>query len=214
MATHEIPDLQQKPLAQYINTDALRASAGNAATLLSLLPELKVWKVQYKAPAYKDNAWYVGLAERDDPMLMNIKITPSNLNIEFRFPHYLPPEILDKLKWQSASWAYANYKVYGEAAVAAMIRAYLLAILPDYRAGRVKSGGKSSAEVILHRHLVQLFPGTTISPNTRLDKLRSAKGRPKEGRWSSICGCPTSNWPSRCKGPSTSERSTATTPRW
>jgi hypothetical protein len=167
VATHEIPDLRQKPLAHYTNTDALRSSAGNAANLLSLLPELKVWKVQYKAPNYRDNAWYVGLVDRDDPMLMNIKITPSNLNIEFRFPHYLPPEIIDKLKWQSASWAYANYKVHGETAVAAMIRVYLAAILPDYHAGRVKSGGKSSAEAILRRHFGQLFPATTISPNAR-----------------------------------------------
>jgi hypothetical protein len=44
----------------------------------------------------------------------------------------------------------------------------------------VKAGGKSSAEAIIRRHFEQLFPGTTISPNTRLDQLRSSKGRPLE----------------------------------
>ena len=180
MATHEVPDLATKPLKLYFNTELLRTSAANAAALLDLFPELKVWKIQYKAPKHKDNAWYVGRVERDDPMLMNIKITPSNLNIEFRFPHYLPAFIRDTLKWQSSSWMYANYKLLGETRSAEMIRVYLDAVLPDYRADVLKSGGKSSAEVILRRHFESLFPDTIISPNTRLDELRSAKGRPLE----------------------------------
>ena len=120
------------------------------------------------------------LGKSDDPLLMNIKITPSNPNIEFRFPQYLPPTILEKLKWQSASWAYANYKLHGQAAVVEMIRSYLQVILPDYRRGKVKAGGKSSAEALIRRHLERVFPDIAVMSNTRLDHLRSAKGRPLE----------------------------------
>jgi hypothetical protein len=52
--------------------------------------------------------------------------------------------------------------------------------MPDYRLGKLKSGGKSSAEALLCRHLERLFPSHPVLPNKRLDELRSAKGKPLE----------------------------------
>lgn len=180
MATNEPPDLLKKPLAKHVNSDALLASAKKAAAILAFLPELRVWIVHCKAPDYKDNSWFIGLTDSNDPLLLNIRISPSNLIIEFRFPQYLPSATLDTLKWTCASWAYANYNICGEANVVTMIRSYLAAILSDYYSGKVKAGGRSIAEKLIRRHLESIFPGTTISPNYRSEHFLSPKGRPLE----------------------------------
>ncbi|MDY3560123.1 Uma2 family endonuclease [Gemmata sp. JC673] len=61
-----------------------------------------------------------------------------------------------------------------------MIRAYLVGLLPDYRHGKVKAGGKSVAEKLVRRHLQLIFPDITITSNHRPAQLRSRKGRPLE----------------------------------
>ena len=180
MATHEIPDLEHRPLVEYINTRKLRSSAQKVVSLLSKIPELKVWKVQYKAPEYADNAWYIGLAVKDDPILINIKMTPANYNVEFRFPHYLPQDVINVLKWQNRSWLYAGHNQHGETAIIKMIKSYLISIKEDYAAGIVKSGGKSSAEKMIRKLLESLYPNTAIQSNVRPDDLRSTKNRPLE----------------------------------
>src|SRR5205085_8424942 len=101
-------------------------------------------------------------------------------NVEFRFTHHLPTDIISKLRWQNSTWVYANYKLHGQSAVAAMMRTYLATVVPLWHAGKLKSGGKSSAETLIRRHLEGLFPGKAVLPNKRLDELRSAKGRPLE----------------------------------
>lgn len=182
MATNEPPDLERKPLAEHVNANALRVSATKAANLLDHLPDLRVYVVHCKAPSYKDNSWFIGFSTKseDEPLILNFRIRQSNLAIEFRFPQYLPSPVLDRLKWTSASWCYASYNDYGEARIAEMIRRYLDGLLPDYRDGKVKAGGKSAAESLLRRLLQQLFPSTTIKCNHKPPRLISPKGRPLE----------------------------------
>lgn len=182
MATNDPPDLKEKSLAEHVNADALRVSATKAAKLLDHLPNLRVWVVHCKAPSYKDNSWFIGFSTKseDEPLILNIRIHQSNLIIEFRYPQYLPSPVLDRLKWTSRSWCYASYNDYGESKIAEMIRTYLDGLLPDYRDGKVKAGGKSAAESLLDRLLQQVFPNTTIKRNYRPANLRSPKGRPLE----------------------------------
>jgi hypothetical protein len=111
---------------------------------------------------------------------MNTKLTPSDLNVEFRHPQYLPMEVVQILPWQNRSWQRAPLNRFGENAVSSMIRHYFETIEDDWSAGKVKQGGKSVAESLLFRLLESIFPGYPIERNKRPDDMRSAKNRPLE----------------------------------
>jgi len=136
--------------------------------------------VQFKPEGMADTAWYVGFASREDPYLMNFKIVPSNINIEFRFSQYLPENVFGLLNWQNTSWRYADFKKFGIIEVQSMIKQYLINIHKDFTDGKLKQGGKSFAEKMIQKALTNIFPGADIISNIRLDALRSSLNRPLE----------------------------------
>jgi hypothetical protein len=167
MAKHLIPDLDSHSLTDYVNDRRLRPWAEQAAALLSTLPQLRVWEVQYKGQGVA-NTLAVGLASRREPFLLNFTMIPSNLNVEFRFSQYLPQHDFERLKWQNSSWRYADLKTYGARCIQEIIELYLTAIRSNFDAGRLKQGGQSFAEKIIQRALEEIFPGVEILPNRNL----------------------------------------------
>jgi hypothetical protein len=180
MAVHLYPEEEKKPLLSYINNVKLLPWAVESEKLLSRLKMLKVWEVQYKGQGVANTCWYVGLVEKNAPFLLNFTMVPSNLNIEFRFSQYLPPDIFESLKWQNTSWRYADLKTYGAANISTMIEKYIDNIKDDFQAELLKQGGKSFAEEIIYRSLSRVFDGMDIRKNIRLDKLRSSLNKPLE----------------------------------
>lgn len=180
MAKHEILDLKNRPLTSYINDSRLHRYAVRAADLLAQLPQLKVWEVQYKGKGVANTCWYVSTTEFKEPFLLNFTLIPSNLNVEFRFSQYLPPDDFERLKWQNSSWRYADLTTYGAQTIQGMIERYLANIEDDLAAGRLKQGGKSFAEKMIERCLRAIYPDAEILMNRRPDELRSAKGKPLE----------------------------------
>lgn len=180
MAIHIRPDLEKNPLYTYINNSKLDQYAKKAVELLGYFPQLKVWEVQYKPEGIADTAWYVGFSVKEDPYVMNFKILPSNLNVEFRFSQYLPEKIFELLNWQNTSWRYADYKKFGLSEIQSMINQYLLNIQNDFNNGRLKQGGRSFAEKMIKNALAAIFPSAEILSNTRPDVLRSSLNKPLE----------------------------------
>ena len=180
MATHVRPNLENKPLHAYINDPKLDQYARKAAELLTFFPQLKVWEVQYKPEGMADTAWYVGFASKEDPYVMNFKIIPSNINVEFRFSQYLSENVFGLLKWQNTSWRYADYKKFGLNEVRSMIGQYLSNIHDDFDNGKLKQGGRSFAEKMIQKALSDIFPGAEILSNIRPDVLRSSLNKPLE----------------------------------
>lgn len=179
MAVNFRPD-PSTPLEEQINNTLLSRSAIRSATLIRRFPTLRVWNIQQKAPEKRDNSWYVGLAHSEDCWLLNTKLTPSNVNVEFRYPQYLPFDVVQMLPWHNNSWQRAPLNTFGDSEVAKMIGQYIEAIEADWLAGKVKKGGQSVAEVLLFRLLQVLYPSVEIVRNRRPDDLRSAKNRPLE----------------------------------
>ncbi len=186
MAEHFYPyrdgKTDKKGLLTYINTPELMNYAKNGLDLLQNFHDLTVWKVQCKHPSrMKNNAWYVGFVDREEPYLMNFTITPSNLNIEFRFSQYLPASKFEELKWQTKSWRCADLKSFGKKYVISLIQAYLINIKGDFYSGRLKVGGRSFVEDLIFRDLKQVYnDGINIERNKRPDNLRSDKDKPLE----------------------------------
>jgi hypothetical protein len=180
MATHVFPDLEKQALISYINSPKLKLYAGKAADLLKCFPQLKVWEVQYKGQGIADTAWYIGFNSKNDPYIMNFKIVPSNLNVEFRFSQYLPESIFELLNWQNSSWRYADFKKFGTGEVQSMIKQYLVNIQSDFNDGKLKQGGRSFAEKMIQKTLKNIFPETDILTNNRPDVLRSSLDKPLE----------------------------------
>lgn len=179
MAKHVFPD-SQKPIASYINDDRLKHTADKSSKLLQRLPQLKVWEIQYKPPGYANTCWYVGFKERKDPYILNFSITPSSLNVEFRYSKYLPIEIFDKLKWQNSSWRYADTRTFTVDEIKEMINSYIKEIYSDFNDNKLKQGGKSFAEKIISQSLSKIYPNHEILENKRPDELRSEKNKPLE----------------------------------
>lgn len=180
MAIHLYPDLERKPLTSYINDRRLQPCAMQASNLLSMIPQLKVWEVQYKGQGYANTCWYVGLATKNEPFLLNFTLIPSNLNVEFRYSQYLPEQIFERLKWQNSSVRYADLKSYGIESIKDMIGKYLVNIESDFNNGLLKQGGKSFVEKMMLNTLKAIYPQIQIIANVRPDGLRSSKNRPLE----------------------------------
>ncbi|MFH0812327.1 MAG: hypothetical protein V2A69_05750 [Pseudomonadota bacterium] len=180
MAKHLYPDQEEKPLTSYINDRRLQPWAIESEKLLFRLARFKVWEVQYKGQGVANTCWYVGMVNKKEPFLLNFTIIPSNLNVEFRFSQYLPPDIFESLKWQNSSWRYADLNTYGADRIHTMIEKYLNNIQGDFDADLLEQGGKSFAEKIIYRSLCRVFKGTDIQTNIRLDELRSTLNKPLE----------------------------------
>jgi len=169
-------DLEGEPWRSKIIDERLQTYATEAEKLLCKLPQLKVWAIQFKDQGYPDNALYVGMASKKEPPILNFKIIPSNLCVEFRFSQILArkhKDIFESAKWQNSSWRYIDLKTFGIDRAKLMIERYIEEIRPDFEAGKLRRGGKSFAEDIIRIALEQIFPGMVIRPNIRPDWLRS-----------------------------------------
>jgi hypothetical protein len=113
MAAQIFPGRENETLFSLITNPKLQTYAIEAKKLFSQLLQLKVWEIQYKREGNDDNAFYVGMNNKSNPYLLNFKIIPSNLCIEFRFSQYLPTDTFELLKWQFSSWRYADLKTFG-----------------------------------------------------------------------------------------------------
>ena len=180
MAIHHFPDKEDGELVSYINDPRLLPWAKESLHLLEDIPDLKVWETQYKGQGVLNTCWYVGSTVQQKPYLLNFTMIPSNLNVEFRFSHYLPREDFEKLKWQNSSWRYADIKTYGTDSTKGLIKRYLSNILADLLNGNLRQGGKSFAETLLFRSLQEIYEGENILENIRPDNLRSEKNTPLE----------------------------------
>ncbi len=185
MADHFYPHLDgitdNSKLINYVNTPELFDYAQQGIDLLSKFPELTVWKVQCKHPSrMKNNAWYVGFVDKEDPFLMNFTIIPSNLNVEFRFSQYLPEKGFEKLKWQTKNWRCADIKSYDYKFILNLIEGYIGNIKNDVYSDKLRSGGRSFVEEFIYRDLKSIYPNIHIERNKRPDELRSDKDKPLE----------------------------------
>jgi len=181
MAEHFFPDIDKKPWISFIINNKLKPYAIEADKLLSRLHQLKVWEIQRKGQGYADNALYVGMASKNKPYLLNFKIIPSNLCVEFRFSQYLPDDIFELLKWQNTSWRYGDLKSFGIDRIKGMIERYIENIRSDFDAELLKPGGRSFAEEMIYKALKDIYPAIHIKTNLRPDKLRKTpRSKPLE----------------------------------
>lgn len=182
MAFHYYPHLENRSPISYIEEfePKLINYAKEAEKVLSLFPELTVWKIQRKGKGAPNVCWYVGFKDKEEPFLLNFTISTSDLNIEYRFSQYLPKDIFEVLKWQTTSWRRANLKTYGFEKSISYIKSYLELIKEDFQKGILKQGGKSFAEKMILNLLKDIYPNIFIQSNVRLDNMRSLKGKPLE----------------------------------
>ena len=132
MATHrKYEDIDQAHPSSHVNDPHLNDQTLKAERLLHSVPSLQVLKMQYKRQGILDNAWYVGLPSKPDLFLLNFKITPSDVNVEFRFSQYLREAIFEQLQLQNSSWRYASLNKFGEDEVKGFIDTYLEDITAD-----------------------------------------------------------------------------------
>lgn len=179
MATHDYPDGKQ-PLHVYINDQRLYTSAQKAAEILSEIPALRVCKVQYKPTGIADTAWYVVFSDLEEPFLINVRLNPSNVVVEFRFSQYLKLDVFEKLQWQNSSWRYADLNKFGKKQLVQMILEYITALKEDCYNRKLKQGGQSFAEKVLYWSVAQIFSFDKVLRNVRLDAMRSSKNKPLE----------------------------------
>jgi hypothetical protein len=92
MARHEQPDKLEKPLCTYIcNCDHFPFAIKSAKLLENFKENLKVWWTQY--PSSREyTCWYIGFNYKEQPFILNINIRPSCLELEFRYPRFIPKE--------------------------------------------------------------------------------------------------------------------------
>lgn len=179
MATHDYPD-GTKPLRTFINDKRLYGSATTAEEIMGTFPALRISKVQYKPIGLPDTAWYVVFKDLDEPYLINMRLNPSNVVIEFRFSQYLPLDVFESLQWQNSSWRYADLKKQGIVNLKKLMFDYIESLKEDCYNGKLKNGGQSFAEKVMYWSLQKIFSDTKVYRNIRLDAMRSSKGYPLE----------------------------------
>jgi len=176
MARHERPEHEKRPLNTYICNPKHRSYADKCIKFLSCFPILKVWEVQYPKPK-NYTGWYVSFTHREKPWILNFSIYPSFTNVEFRYPQYLPNNILDRLKWQNNSWKYARFTDDTEVKLKKIVEVYLDGIRADFDRKKLKQGGKSFAEGFVSNLILDAFPGYKVIRNVRPEWLKGNKGK-------------------------------------
>lgn len=175
MAEHERPDDEGRPLITYICNPKHRSSAEYCIKLLNQFP-LKVWETQYPKP--KDyTCWYVGFIHKIEQWILNFTIRSSFTIIEYRYPQYLPDNLLDNMKWQTNNWKYEKLTPETEDTIIRNIKIYLEAIRDDFENKKLKRGGKSFAEGFITNMIKDAFEKQEIKRNIRPEWLRSPKGK-------------------------------------
>jgi len=177
MATHERPDDENRPLNTYICSPKQLTLANRCIEFLDDFPILKVWEVQYPKP--KDyTCWYVSFRHNEKPWILNFTIYSSYTNIEFRYPQYIPNDILDRLKWQTTNWKYVKFaSEKDKERLKGIMKVYLNNIRTDFDMHKLRQGGKSFAEGFIANLLSNAFPVNHIKRNVRPEWLKSDKGR-------------------------------------
>lgn len=145
---------------------------------LRTFPLLKVWEVQYPKPQ-DYTCWYVSFKHNEKPWILNFTIYSSYTNIEFRYPQYIPNNILDSLKWQNNSWKYAKFtgQKDTERSLKEIVNTYLSSIRTDFDRRKLKQGGKSFAEGFIVNLISDAFPTYRVKRNIRPEWLKSDKGK-------------------------------------
>lgn len=183
MATHEYPDLENKPARAYFKDPRLQPVAIQAEELLRKCSQLKFWKVQHKREGIANSCWYLGLPSKKEPFLLSFTLIPSDIHIDFRYPKYLPRDVSEQLKFRNPkapNWRYASLKEFGQVRVCRMIEVYVARIRDDFEGARVKQGGRSFAEEAVTQCVQAAFPRLQIETNKKLDAMRSALNKPLE----------------------------------
>lgn len=186
MAEHFYPESDGAKIGQdllkYVNSPRLISSAKKGIEILKEFEILTVWKVQCKDPSKMvNNAWYIGFKDIDDPFIINYTITPSNIDVVFRYSQYLPSDIFDKMKCAKGSiWKYGDINTYSHKFLTNAIKMYLNNIESDFYSKNLKMNGRSFVECLIYDDLSTIYPDILIERNKRLDAMRSEKNKPLE----------------------------------
>jgi len=172
-------ELMKRQLYTYICNSKQLSTANLCIEVLERLSSLKVYEAQYSKPK-NYTCWYTSFAHHEEPWILNFTIYPSYANVEFRYPQYIPNNILDSLEWQNKNWKYARLTELTKRDVEGTLTIYLNSIREDFDQSKLRQGGKSFAEGFIANMVQDIFHGDRVIRNSRPDWLRSDKQRSLE----------------------------------
>ncbi|MFN7925950.1 MAG: hypothetical protein U0Q16_37980 [Bryobacteraceae bacterium] len=170
MAEHHYPGQHpDRPLRDFINHPALENSARQAETLLTRLPQVFVPRVQYKSKGVKNTCWYVAFPARPDVWLVNLTITPANVEIEFRLSRYFEVTADHKqlgMRLQNRWPTFGLERIGGDTACE-LLNPYFERVASPVFSGEHRPASRSTAEFLLKDDLRAAFPGHAVNHGHR-----------------------------------------------
>ena len=136
MTKHENIAEFERPLCTYVCDCEQIPQAMIAAKFLGKFDSLKVWQTQY--PSQRGHTcWYVSFVNKEQPYILNINIFLGKIQLEFRYPQYLPDAIRNKLT-ENSKWRTANSDEYLLKELEDFLRTYTETIRKDFDEDKIK----------------------------------------------------------------------------